>query len=181
MRSNITPNNQLGWFTAEPCYFSRQQRCHSSPELACALPPCSSEPVQLHFWPPHMYSWKLCSSSMYRNGTSAAAAPSSKHMTWLGKQTHCVHLHISTGVVWLHSYLTAEGTAGSMERYRRPRGAEWLGGIHNKLSDSRRPPRAGHLTRTRQSLLTLWVIFYPDSHIPRIPWGQIQQLGGWVY
>lgn len=94
-----------------------------------------------------------------------------------------MHLHISAGVTWLHGYLTAEGTAGwgtsPPDCYTRQRGAECWGGIHNKLSDSRRPARAGHLTRTRQSLLTLWVIFDPDSHILRIPEGQSNSWGWW--
>lgn len=122
-----TTNNQLCFLPAGPRYFSQHQRRHSGLRrdrfsMSLGLLPLWSSAnttscmhILYHLLHPHIllnfFFFTIISKSR-KSCCCCCCCPFNRAHDTLEKQTGSVHLHISTGVVWLHSYLTAEGTAG---------------------------------------------------------------------
>lgn len=147
-----TTNNQLRSLPAAPRYFSPHQWCHFVSRSDCqSVNPGSLSRVLALSSPPHRGSVQpgahLACVILYHlmlprilfkllfvanvSGKSCfcccfccfcCCQPFHRAHDTLEKQTGCAHLHISTGVVWLHSYLTAERTAG---RRCSPQSGTW--------------------------------------------------------
>lgn len=119
-----TTNNQLCFLPAGPRYSSRHQWRH--PGLCWdrfgSARTTSCVHISHHLLHPRIPLNFLFVTITSKSRKSCCCRPFNRAHDTLEKQTASVHLHISTGVVWLHSYLTAEGTAG---RWTSPWSGTW--------------------------------------------------------